>query len=524
MPHRLSQRVVVPVIVASSIFLAIVDGAITTVALPSIGRQFHLPASGLDSVVVVYPVCVGMVMPASAWLGDRFGGKRVVLLSLALFVGASALCGSAQNLGQLVGYRALQGLGGGLLLPAGATLLFRTFSASERVRASRLMIFPQQVAPALAPILGGLLVDGASWRWVFYVNLPVGAAALTFGLLFLDEHRDHAPGRLDVPGLLLSATGLATLMYGVCEGSQQGWGSAPVDTALAVGALLLGAAVVVQLRTAEPVLKLRLFTDRLFRDTNLICLVGYIPIMGAMFLGPLFLQEAQGRSALDSGTSTFTEAFGVLLTVQVAGALYARVGPRLIIAAGMAGVTGVLLLLSTCDLHTGLWTFRLYMFLLGVSMGGVFMPTTVASLSTVAKGDVGHATTLNTVVRQTAGALAPAVVTTALVLGSSRHGAASPPLGAYQDGYRLLALLAALAALFSLTMPDAVARRAAAAPPETADAAADPHDPAPAHPPNPASLPAPAPAPDGRTGTRARPPTGRSGTGGRTAGTTLRRR
>ena len=381
MPHRLSQRVVVPVIVASSIFLAIVDGAITTVALPSIGRQFHLPASGLDSVVVVYPVCVGMVMPASAWLGDRFGGKRVVLLSLALFVGASALCGSAQNLGQLVGYRALQGLGGGLLLPAGATLLFRTFSASERVRASRLMIFPQQVAPALAPILGGLLVDGASWRWVFYVNLPVGAAALTFGLLFLDEHRDHAPGRLDVPGLLLSATGLATLMYGVCEGSQQGWGSAPVDTALAVGALLLGAAVVVQLRTAEPVLKLRLFTDRLFRDTNLICLVGYIPIMGAMFLGPLFLQEAQGRSALDSGTSTFTEAFGVLLTVQVAGALYARVGPRLIIAAGMAGVTGVLLLLSTCDLHTGLWTFRLYMFLLGVSMGGLFGPMVGWTLS-----------------------------------------------------------------------------------------------------------------------------------------------
>ncbi|QMU76187.1 multidrug efflux MFS transporter [Streptacidiphilus sp. PB12-B1b] len=458
--------------VASTIFLSIVDGAITTVALPSIGSQFHLAPTGLDSVVVVYPVCVGMTMPASAWLGDRFGGKRVLLLALALFTLASALCGSADGLGQLVAYRALQGCAGGLLLPVGSTMLFRTFSASERVRAGRLMIFPQQVAPALAPILGGILVTSFSWRWVFYVNLPVGAAATLFGLLFLTPHRDHEPDRLDVPGLVLSAAGLASLMYGVCEGAQQGWSAPAVDAALAGGVALLAAATAVQLRTREPVLRLRLFADRLFRDTNLICLVGLVAIMGAMFLGPLFIQEAQGRSALASGTSTFTEAFGVVLTVQVAGALYARVGPRLIIAAGMGGVAVVLLLLSGCGLHTSLWTIRLYMFLLGVSMGGVFMPTTVASLSTVDRADVGHASTLNTVVRQTAGALAPAVVATLLVLESNRPAGAPPQLAAYQDAYRGLALIALAAALFSLTMPDAAARRAALGEPEP-NAAAD---------------------------------------------------
>ncbi|QMU73759.1 multidrug efflux MFS transporter [Streptacidiphilus sp. P02-A3a] len=457
--------------VASTIFLSIVDGAITTVALPSIGRQFHLAATSLDSVVVVYPVCVGMFLPASAWLGDRFGGKRVLLLSLALFTLASALCGSADSLGQLVVYRALQGCAGGLLMPVGGAMLFRTFSAQERVRASRLMIFPQQVAPAVAPILGGILVDGFSWRWVFYVNLPVGLAATVFGLLFLTPHRDHTPGRLDIPGLLLSGGGLAWLMYGVCEGAQQGWSATPVVAALAGGVTLLAAATFVQLRTEEPVLRLRLFADRLFRDTNLICLVGMVAIMGAMFLGPLFIQEAQGRSALASGTSTFTEAFGVLLTVQVAGALYARVGPRLIIAIGLGMVACVLLLLSTCDLHSSLWTFRLYMFLLGVGMGGVFMPTTVASLSNVRRADVAHASTLNTMVRQTAGALAPAVVATLLVLNAGPHAAADPPVAAYQDAYRILAVIAVVAALFSLTMPDGVARRAALGQPEPGQAA-----------------------------------------------------
>ena len=452
--------------VASTIFLSIVDGAITTVALPSIGHQFNLAATSLDSVVVVYPVCVGMLLPASAWLGDRFGGKRVLLLSLALFTLASALCGAAENLGQLVAYRALQGCAAGLLMPVGGTMLFRTFSARERVRAGRLMIFPQQVAPAMAPILGGVLVDSFSWRWVFYVNLPVGIAATLFGLVFLAPHHDHPAGRLDIPGLLLSATGLAGLMYGVCEGAQLGWSSAPVVAALAGGSVLLAAAVLVQLRSPEPVLRLRLFGNRLFRDTNLICLVGMVAMMGAMFLGPLFIQEAQGRSALASGTSTFTEAFGVVLTVQVAGAVYARVGPRLIVAAGLGLVACVLLLLSTCDLHSSLWTFRLYMFLLGIGMGGVFMPTTVASLSTVRPADVAHASTLNTMVRQTAGALAPAVVATLLVLGAGPKDRAAPPVAAYQDAYRALAVIALAAALFSLTMRDGAARRAALGEPE----------------------------------------------------------
>ena len=458
---RLSQRLVVPVMCVSVTFIAIVDGAITTVALPSIAAQFGLTTAALDGVVVVYPVCLAMAIPASAWLVERLGGKRVLLTALTAFLGSSLLCGAAASLAQLVAFRALQGLSAGVLFPASAALLYATFNSAEQVRVARYMIVPQQMAPAAAPVLGGMLVDHLSWRWVFYVNLPVGLPAVLFGTLFLAAHRGHRPPRFDLPGLLLCAAALGTTMFGVCEGPNRGWTSTVVVTALALGTVLLAAAVIHQLRATAPLLKLRLFANRLFRDTNLINLVGLVPMLGAMFLGPLFLQQGQGRTALESGTSTFPEAFGVLLTVQVAGILYARVGPRIIVGCGLAGVSLVLLLFSTCDEHTGLWTFRAYMFLLGIAMGGVFMPTTVASLATVARKDLAQASTLNTVVRQTGGALAPAMVTTALVLNTPVAAAANPPVTAYQHAYLALAAIAAVTSVFAFTLPDAQARAAA---------------------------------------------------------------
>ncbi|MHA6759636.1 DHA2 family efflux MFS transporter permease subunit [Streptacidiphilus sp. PAMC 29251] len=482
--RRLSQRVVVPVVFVSTVFMVIVDGAITTVALPAIARQFQLAPSGLDGVVVVYPVAVAVAVPASAWLCDRLGGKRLLLGAMALFSLFSALCGAAADPTQLVLFRALQGLAGGLLTPVASTLLFRTFSSHERVRASRIMIFPQQIAPALAPILGGILVDGLSWRWVFYVNLPLGLVAVVFGLYFLDQHRPDGlrPGaaapRFDLPGLLLSASGLAALTYGICSGAVRGWTSPGILAALLGGTVLLAVTVLVELRTAEPLLRLRLFQNRLFRDFNMLMMVGVVPFIGAMFLGPLFIQDALGGSALDSGTSTFTEAFGVLLTVQAAGFLYTRVGPRVIIGSGLLGVTAMLFLFSRCDLHTDLWTIRIYMFLLGVAMGAVFMPTTVAALSTIAGTDMGQASTLNTVIRQTSVALAPALVTTLLVVGgvssSGSSGGNGPSVAVYQHTYLVLAVICLVSAVYAFTIRDGAARRAAGAeqPVEAAEAAA----------------------------------------------------
>jgi EmrB/QacA subfamily drug resistance transporter len=455
--RRIDQRLVVPVMFVATFFLVVMDGAITTVALPSIAHQFGVSAAGSDSVAVVYPVCVGITIPLSGWLGDRFGGKPVLIGAMGLFTVASALCGIAGSLDRLTLYRGLQGLAGGLLTPVAAAMLFRTFTPAERVRASRVMTIPQQIAPAVAPMLGGVLVDSLSWRWVFYVNLPFGLAACLFGLLFLDNSRQPGPGKLDIPGLVLSAAAMSLLMYGVCEGARQGWSSPVIAGSLAAAAVLVVVTIVVELRTPAPALRLRLFKDALFRDTKVIGLIGVVPFMGAMYAAPLFIQEAQGGSALHSGTSTFTEAIGVLLTVQVASRFYDRVGPRLIIAGGLLCVTVVLGFMTSVDAGTGAWAMRLYMFLLGLGMGAVFMPVTVASFSTIPKEDVGQASTLTSVITQLGMALAPALVATLLIAGTPPGLHTAPP-STYRTVYLVLAVMCAAATLFTLKLQDAPAR------------------------------------------------------------------
>ena len=164
-----------------------------------------------------------MFIPASGWLGDRFGGKRVLLAAIVVFTAASALCGLASSLGELVAFRVLQGAGGGMLAPVGMAMLFRVFPPAERIRASAILTVPTTFAPALGPVLGGLLVTDLSWRWVFYVNVPIGVAAFTFGALFLEQSAQAQPGRFDLAGFLLSGLGLGLLMYGVSEGPDLGW-------------------------------------------------------------------------------------------------------------------------------------------------------------------------------------------------------------------------------------------------------------------------------------------------------------
>jgi EmrB/QacA subfamily drug resistance transporter len=341
-----------------------------------------------------------------------------------------------------------------MLTPVANAMLFRTFTAQERVRVSRFMTVPQQMAPAVAPLLGGYLVDGFSWRWVFYVNLPVGLATVAFGLLCLREQRQPAPGRFDLPGLLLAAAGMGSLMYGLSEGAQRGWTAPPILAALLAGAVLLTATVVLELRIAEPMLRLRLFGHRMFRDAGVVNLFGLIPFQAAMFMAPLFLQEGRGFSAVESGSSTFTEAIGVLAMVQVVSRVYGRLGPRRLIAGGLLGVGAVLAAMATCDLHTGIWTFRGYMFLLGVGMGAVFMPAMVATFAVVEQADVGQASTLNMVLRQMSGGMAPALVAGVLAAGTASHPGSSgpggsPPVDAYRAAYLVLALLALLCGLYT---------------------------------------------------------------------------
>src|SRR6266850_1853679 len=222
---RVEYKWIVAIVFVSGMFIDILDTTIVNVALPDLGREFHATTASIEWIVLGYVLSLAVFIPASGWIGDRLGTRRVFLFALAMFTLASALCGQAQSLGELVAFRVLQGVGGGMLVPVGTAMLFRAFPPIERAKASTVLIVPTVLAPALGPVLGGWLVTDVSWRWIFYVNLPVGALAFAIGFLFLREEREGHAGRFDLPGFVLSGAGLALVLYALTQGPEKGWRS-----------------------------------------------------------------------------------------------------------------------------------------------------------------------------------------------------------------------------------------------------------------------------------------------------------
>ena len=459
MSARINQKVAVGVVFVAAMFMTIMDATIVNVALPTIGRDFGVSATAVDAISISFLVSLAVFIPASGWLGDRFGGKRVLLAAIAVFTAASALCGLASSLGQLVAFRILQGAGGGMLAPVGMAMLFRAFPPAERIRASAILTLPTTFAPALGPVLGGLLVTDLSWRWVFYVNLPIGVATFTFGALFLQQQKQAQPGRFDLAGFLLSGLGLGLLMYGVSEGPDLGWRQKEVLVTIAAGAVLLAAMVVVELRSDAPMVDLRLLRNRLFRSGNGVMVLASIAFLGTLYAISLYYQDGRGQSALGSGLSTFPEAVGVMAGAQLASrVLYPRLGPRRHITIGLTGTAASIGLLALLGPQTSLWWARLLMLTLGLFMAQVFVPVQAASFATITPAATGRASTMFNAIRQLGGAFGVAALTTVIVLIGPVHLVAGHPvanLTAYRVAFLVAAAIALSGVACSLSIRDA---------------------------------------------------------------------
>jgi EmrB/QacA subfamily drug resistance transporter len=455
---RPTQRVSVATVYVLAMFMSIMDATIVNVALPRMGRDFGVPADHVGTVVVGYLVSLAVFIPASGWLGDRFGGKRVLLAALVVFTAASALCGAARSLDQLVVVRVLQGVGGGMLAPVGLAMLFRVFPPADRVRAARILIIPTALAPATGPVLGGLLVTDLSWRWVFYVNVPLGIATAVFGLLFLDEHAGEVSGAFDLAGFVLAGAGFGAVMYAASEGPAKGWTSPGILTAGVVGVVLLAALVVVELRTREPMLDLRLVANRLFRTTTLALVIDMVAFLGSLFLVALFYQDGFGVSALQSGLSTFPEALGVMLGAQIAGRLYPFVGPRRLMIGGLLGVAAALSLVAMVSFTASLWWMRADMLLLGLAQAHVFVPAQAAAFATNTPAATARASTMFNAGRQLGGAIGVAVLSTVIsAIGVMHHVGAvlAPNARAYHVAFLTAAAFSVVAVVFAVRIRDA---------------------------------------------------------------------
>ena len=457
---KLNQKFVVAVVYVCGMMMNSLDSTMVTVAFATLGREFDRTPDEMQGILIGYLVSMAMFIPASGWLGDRFGTKRIFLLALGIFTTGSLLSGMASSYGMLVATRIIQGAGGGLLIPVGMAMLYRTYPPEERVRIARILMFALIIGPASGPLVGGFLVEKFSWHAIFFVNVPVGLSAFVFGGLLLEEHREKAPGGFDIAGFILGGFGLASLMFALNQGTRQGWTDRLVLGAAALGIALLVAFVLVELRQAEPMVQLRLFTNKLFGATAVVSFFSSAAFLGILFVTPVFLQEGRGMSPFESGTTTFPEAIGVVVSTQVVARLYPIIGPRRLMAGGMAGLGCVALLLSRLTVEGGPWPVRILMFTLGICMAYIFLPNQAASLATVSRSDTGRASTLFSVQRQLGSAFGIAVLGSVMaVVGTTVGGTIGGPpnIEAYQSAYLAAAAIAFVGSMLALRVPDSEA-------------------------------------------------------------------
>jgi EmrB/QacA subfamily drug resistance transporter len=474
------QEPVVLIVYTIGLYMTVVDNTILFTALPSVAREFHESLANAQWVTIGYLLSLAVMVPSSGWIGDRFGTRRTYLVALALFTGASVACGLAGSLDELIVFRVVQGIGGGLIVPVGQSILFRTYPPERRARAAGIASLGISLGPATGPVLGGLLVTYLSWRWCFYVNVPFGLTALAVALPFLHEHREKASGRFDAPGFVLGGAGLALFLYAISVSPTRGWDSPVVLGAGAAGLILLAAFVLVELRRPEPMLNLRLLGNRIFRTTSLVFVLSQCAYTGYLFIMPEFLQQARDASALSSGLTTLPGAVGLWLNSQIAARVYPRVGPRRMAASAMAGVAVIFCLFAIIlDTHTSIWVIRLLTFCSGSCIGWQGLAVQTASFSTISPADTGRAAALFQTQTQAAGGIGVAVLVTVVSLApAGTSGAALVP--AFHHAFLTAAVFIVCAGLVALTIRDSDAansmrqRAARARVTQAATAAAEP--------------------------------------------------
>lgn len=443
--RRLPARRAIAVAYVAGIFMTAIDMQIVNVALPTLSRDFGAALSDVQWTVIAYLLTLAVVIPASGWIGDRIGTKRTFLFALALFTGASALCGVAGSLAELIAARALQGIGGGMLTPVGTAMLYRAYGPDQRARVSRTLILPILVGAGAAPVLGGVLTQALSWRWVFLINVPVGVAVLVFAYLCLPEHREAPGGRLDVRGMLLSGAGLSALMYAISEGSVAGWAAPRILVTGIGGIALLGAFARGALRASEPILRVRLLREPLLRATNLVFVLTTGVFLASLYLTPIFLQQVLHQSPIASGTTTFVEVIGVAVASQTLGRLYPRLGPRVLIEIGAITLTAYMALFLLVSPGVNMWLVRGLMFVGGAGNAGAFLSIQTSMFTHISSQDTGHASAIYNTIRQSSIALDIAVLTTVVAGGAGT-------LAAFHDAYLVGAILCALGGVLAWTL------------------------------------------------------------------------
>jgi EmrB/QacA subfamily drug resistance transporter len=441
-------------VVVLGAIMVILDTTIVSVAIDTLGRDFHTTLSTISWVTTAYLLALAVVVPLTGWAMERFGATRMWLISLTLFVAGSALCGAAWSAGSLIVFRALQGAGGGMVIPLCMALLARAAGPQRIGRVMSIVGVPMLIAPVLGPVIGGLIVTHLSWHWIFYVNVPIGAVALLLAWRVLPrDDRGSRGSQLDVPGLLLISPGLALLVYGLSEaGDKGGFGSARVQVMIAAGTVLIVGFVLQALRGSHPLLDMRLFTNRTFSFASVVCFVIGASMFGAMFLLPLYFQIVRGQSALDAGLMMAPQGLGAIISMPIAGRVTDRRGAGWVVSAGMLVLLLATIPFAKVGAHTSEVSLALGMLVRGIGLGLAMMPTMGAAYQTLDEAAIPRATTTLNILQRVGGSLGTALVAVVLQRGITHrlpgvHGG----LGTVASGKLPHTATSAIAAAFAAT-------------------------------------------------------------------------
>jgi EmrB/QacA subfamily drug resistance transporter len=410
-------------IVSIGLFMVVLDNLVVNVALPSIQRDLHASIQSLEWTVNAYVLSYAVFLITGAALGDRFGRRRMFASGLALFTLSSAAAALAPTTAILIAARATQGLGAAIVTPLTLTLLADSFPPQRRGIALGVWSGISGVAVALGPLVGGAVVEAASWHWIFWINVPIGLALVPLALSRLTE--SYGPSRrLDLPGLALASSGLFGIVFGLVRSQSQGWTSPEILIALGAGAVLVAAFVAHELRTDEPMLPMSFFSHRSFAVTNAVSLSMYFGMFGSIFFLTQYLQNVLHNTPLEAGTKLLVWTGATMVVSPLAGFFSERYGSRPFMAAGL-GLQAVALawLASLASVHQSYASMIIPFALAGSGMAMVFAPSANAVLSAVTARQAGQASGATNAIRELGGVLGIAVLATVF----TSHGSYASP-------------------------------------------------------------------------------------------------
>jgi EmrB/QacA subfamily drug resistance transporter len=458
-------------IVSIALFMTALDNLVVGIALPSIRAELGGSLESLEWTVNSYTLAFAVFLLGGAALGDRFGRKRMFAGGLALFTASSAFAALAPSIDALVAARAMQGLGAAIVLPLTLTLLNEAVAPERRGAALGVWAGVSGLGVALGPLVGGAVVQGISWHWIFWLNVPVGLALMPLAVRMLTE--SYGPNaRLDVPGLALAGSGLLGLTFGIVRAGSLGWTSATVLASIVAGLVLLAAFLAWEARAPEPMLPLRFFRSRGFAATNGVSFAMFFGTFGSVFLLSQFFQVAQGLGPLEAGLRTLPWTGMPMIVAPLAGLLSDRIGSRPLMAAGLALQAGALAWLAVISNPTTPFAELIVPFVMaGTGMALVFAPSANAVLGSVRPSEAGQASGATNAIREVGGVMGVAVLASVF----SAYGGYGDPQ-AFTDGIvaalPIGAAVLAVGALVALFVPGRVRAARTEAPPAVEPVAA----------------------------------------------------